>query len=100
MSKATPIKSKLKNALGAVMRSFQALKRPSKQTNQKLMLQRGETPDDIIIKDVTIDEIPELSRLHAQTQEAYPLSIICLISQYQLLFFFSVPPVRSLHLFG
>lgn len=74
MNLATTIKSKAKNMAAAIVRSFYALKRPSKQSNQKLMQQRDETLEDIIIRDVTMDDIPALAKLHAKAwAETYPL---------------------------
>lgn len=42
------------------------LKRPSKNENARLLLQRNEDPSLFIFRDLTIDDVPAISRLHVK----------------------------------
>ena len=50
-----------------ISRFINGLKRPSKQTNTRLLHKRGETPDSFSFRDASIDDIPELAALHVKT---------------------------------
>ncbi|OCX51809.1 hypothetical protein BEL04_17510 [Mucilaginibacter sp. PPCGB 2223] len=51
----------------AIRRSFFALRRPSKQGNSMRLKERGEKPEDMLIREASIDDIPALAELHAKT---------------------------------
>lgn len=60
----------LKRTVFAIWRSIAGLARPSRATNRQRLQARGESPDALIIRDATADDIPALARLHVTTWNA------------------------------
>lgn len=58
---------KLKNFITGVQRFLNGFKRPSRKTNLRKLVERGESLDSFTFRDATIDDIPELGKLHAVT---------------------------------
>jgi L-amino acid N-acyltransferase YncA len=56
-----------KNLWNSVLRYISALKLPSKKTNTRLLKERGEDLSAFIIREASIDDVPALAVLHAQT---------------------------------
>jgi len=57
----------MKNFLNSIIRFLNGLKRPSKKTNLGKLKERGETLDSFTFRDATVEDIPELGKLHAIT---------------------------------
>jgi len=57
----------MKNFLNSIIRFLNGLKRPSKQTNLNKLKERGEALDSFTFRDATVEDIPELGKLHAIT---------------------------------
>jgi len=57
----------LKNFIPDIQRFLNGLKRPSKKTNLRKLVERGETIDSFIFRDAGKEDIPELGKLHAIT---------------------------------
>ena len=57
----------MKNFLNSIIRFLNGLKRPSKQTNLRKLKERGENLDSFTFRDATVEDIPELGKLHAIT---------------------------------
>ena len=57
----------MKNFLNSILRFINSLKRPSKKTNLRKLIDRDETLDSFIFRDATANDIPELGKLHAIT---------------------------------
>ncbi len=57
----------MKNFINAILRFLNGLKRPSKQTNMRLLYERGETVSSFTIREATENEIPALAALHVKT---------------------------------
>ena len=57
----------MKNFIDSFRRFINSLKRPSKKTNMRKLLVRGETLDSFTFRDATEEDIPELGELHAIT---------------------------------
>jgi GNAT superfamily N-acetyltransferase len=57
----------MKNFLNAITRFLLGLRRPSKPTNARLLRQRGETPQGLLIRDATLQDVPPLAELHVKT---------------------------------
>jgi L-amino acid N-acyltransferase YncA len=66
MSKNNSIEIAGKNFIHALIRFGLGLKRPSKRFNRQRLKQRGETIDDIKIREVTLADVPALAALHVQ----------------------------------
>ena len=60
-------KATILNSLNTSRRFLNGLKRPSKNHNLKLLLDREETLDSFTIRDATANDIPKLAALHVQT---------------------------------
>jgi GNAT superfamily N-acetyltransferase len=60
----------LKRIAFAIWRTIAGLARPSRATNLQRLQARGESPDALIIRDATADDIPALARLHVETWNA------------------------------
>lgn len=58
---------KFKNFITSFQRFLNGLKRPSKNTNLKKLVERGETLDSFTFREATIADIAALGRLHAIT---------------------------------
>lgn len=66
---------KVKNIINSAIRFINGLRRPSKATNMRRMKERGESVDDIRIREATNDDIPALATLHVKTwNETYNTS--------------------------
>jgi len=57
----------LKNFIPDIQRFLNGLKRPSKKTNLRKLVERGETIDSFIFRDAVKEDIAELGKLHAIT---------------------------------
>lgn len=57
----------MRKLITSVHRFVMGLKRPSKQTNTRLLLKRGETLSSFLIRKARIDDIPALASLHVKT---------------------------------
>jgi len=57
----------MKNLIDSFRRFINGLTRPSKKTNMRKLLVRGETPDSFTFRDATEEDIPGLGKLHAIT---------------------------------
>lgn len=57
----------MKRLRTAIARFVNGFKRPSKQTNTRLLQKRGETLASFTFRDATAEDIPELSALHVKT---------------------------------
>jgi len=57
----------VKNSLNAIARFLFGLRRPSRATNTRLLHQRGETRQSLVIREATPDDIPALAELHVKT---------------------------------
>lgn len=60
----------LKRIAFAIWRIIAGLARPSRATNLRRLRARGESPDALIIRDATGDDIPALAHLHVETWNA------------------------------
>jgi GNAT superfamily N-acetyltransferase len=75
---------KLKNFITSFQRFLNGLKRPSKKTNLKKLVGRGESFDSFTFKDATKEDVPELGKLHAITwAETYSGAANIQLRQYQ-----------------
>jgi len=62
----------MKNFINSIRRSFNNLRRPSKQTNLRKLKERGETIHSFTFRDATIDDIPQLAKVHVKAwQDTY-----------------------------
>jgi L-amino acid N-acyltransferase YncA len=59
--------SRIKNIKNSLIRSLKALGRPSRRTNMRLLKERGERIDSIIIREASVADIPALGVLHSIT---------------------------------
>ena len=57
----------LKNSITGFQRFLNGLKRPSKKTNLRKLVERGDTLDSFTFRDAVKEDIPELGKLHAIT---------------------------------
>jgi RimJ/RimL family protein N-acetyltransferase len=57
----------MKNLINQLIRFIWGLKRPSKQTNIRLLHERGENISSFIIRDAKPEDIPALAALHVKT---------------------------------
>ncbi len=57
----------MKNFINAILRFVNGLKRPSKQTNTRLLAKMGETLSSFAIREATEKDIPVLAALHVKT---------------------------------
>lgn len=63
----------MKNFLNAIIRFLRGLRRPLKARNARLLRERGETLDTLVIREATHDDIPALAALHVKTwADTYP----------------------------
>jgi ribosomal protein S18 acetylase RimI-like enzyme len=60
------IKAIIKNRIIDLLRFRNSLKRPSKTQSEKLILQRREDPALFVFRDMTIDDVPAIARLHVK----------------------------------
>jgi GNAT superfamily N-acetyltransferase len=67
MDRVTSIKVKSINFINKIIRYYNSIQRPSKKHNLKLLSERGETLDSIIIREVSPEDILSLARLHVKT---------------------------------
>jgi len=62
----------MKNFINSIRRSLNNLRRPSKQTNLLKLKERGETIDSFTFRDATVDDIPQLTKVHVKAwQDTY-----------------------------
>src|SRR5262245_31438882 len=62
----------MKNFVNAIARFVFGLKRPWKATNLRLLRERGETAESVVIREATPKDIPALAALHEKTwKETY-----------------------------
>ena len=57
----------MRNALNAVRRFLNGLRRPSRATNLRRLRQRGETLQTLCVREAARDDIPALAELHVKT---------------------------------
>ncbi len=57
----------MRNLINAIIRFLWGFKRPSKATNSRLLRERGETLDSLIIREATAQDVPALAALHVKT---------------------------------
>jgi len=57
----------MKNFINSILRFVNGLKRQSKQTNMRLLDERGETTSSFTIREATEKDIPALAVLHVKT---------------------------------
>lgn len=57
----------MKNFINAIARFLFGLRRPSKSANTRLLRQRGESPESLMIREATIEDLPALAAIHVQT---------------------------------
>ena len=57
----------MKNFINVILRFINGLKRPSKQTNMRLLRERGEALSSFTIRETTEKDIPALAALHVKT---------------------------------
>jgi ribosomal protein S18 acetylase RimI-like enzyme len=57
----------MKNSINSIHRFVMGLKRPSKQTNTRLLNERGETLSSFIIREARVEDISALATLHVKT---------------------------------
>lgn len=57
----------MKSLFDTVARALFNLRRPSKATNIRLLKQRGEALQSLVIREATLDDIPALAELHVKT---------------------------------
>jgi L-amino acid N-acyltransferase YncA len=60
-------KAYFKNTSFAIVRQVNAWRRPSKSTNKKQLLARGETVDSIRIRELGVADVPALANIHVKT---------------------------------
>jgi GNAT superfamily N-acetyltransferase len=66
----------VKNVVDAVARFVGGLRRPSKAENERLLRQRGESLESLVVREATPDDIPALARLHVKTwNDTYPIVV-------------------------
>ena len=58
---------KFKNFITGFQRFCNGFQRPSKKTNLRKLVERGETPDSFTIREAVEEDIAELGKLHAVT---------------------------------
>jgi L-amino acid N-acyltransferase YncA len=63
----TPFNARAKNLRNAAVRFLFSFRRPSKATNARLLHQRGETLDALVIREATPEDIPAVAALHVKT---------------------------------
>ncbi len=65
--------AQIKNFINTVIRFINNFKRPSKQTNLRLLQNREETLSSFSIREATLADVPSLAALHVKTwNETYP----------------------------
>jgi L-amino acid N-acyltransferase YncA len=57
----------VKNLINAIARFLFGLGRPSKAANTRLLRQRGESLESLVIREATAEDIPALAALHVKT---------------------------------
>lgn len=57
----------MKNLINAIARFLFGLRRPSKAANTRLLRQRGESLESLMIRQATAEDIPALAALHVKT---------------------------------
>jgi len=57
----------VKNLVDGIARFVGGLRRPSKAENERLLSQRGESLESLVVREATSDDIPALAQLHVKT---------------------------------
>src|SRR5260370_24553289 len=57
----------MKNFINAIARFLFGLRRPSKAANTRLLRQRAESLESLVIREATPEDIPALAALHVKT---------------------------------